>query len=875
MKLRAISLTNVRRFAGQTAAITGLGDGLSVIAAPNEAGKSTVFDALQALFFAPHGSRARDVAGLQPHAGGRVGVAAEIDLPEGRFRVEKAFLARPMARVTDRDTGRVLAQDDAAEAWIARIAGAGSTGPAGLLWVRQGMTGLEAAGSAERDRLLAARRDLLSSVAGEIDQMTGGRRMDRVRAACAAALERLATPKGKLRKAGPWHEAREEIAALDAEIAGLEEQVRDLAEALDRRRLNAARLAQLHRPEAQEARQAALALAEAAVARAEEHATRLARALQEARLAGLAAEAAARARADLAAALEPLPRLARALAAAEETAAALAARMARAREAEAEARAAHADAEQRLQAARTAARGARRRAAAAEAATRRAGLAAALAAAEEQERIIADAAARLSAIAATPDRLAVMDRALDAALAARAAAAAGAVTLLPAYDGAARIGLEGAPLPAAALAVTRPLTLDLPGIGRLAVDPGAGAGDPAGLSRAEAALSAALDACGATTPAEARDALRARTGAETARILAADRLRALAPEGVAALRAALAAAEAPDAGEADDPAPDMAAGADPETMLTRAETDEAAARAARDTARAAADSLSPPLAEARAAAALARERLAAAEAAAGDPATRAARLAACAAEADTAEAAARAARAAHEALAAAAPDLATARAECARARSAIDAARAEADRLGLDQARLDGIIQTQADLAVDARLTERREARAAAAARETRLAAEAEALAHLAGVLDAARLAAREAYFGPVQRELAPLLAILAEDAALSFDADSLLPGTLARGGAAEPVSILSGGTQEQIAILTRLAFARLFARAGTPVPVILDDALVHSDDTRILRMFTALHRIAADQQVIVLTCRTMAFEALGGTRPAFTVTPA
>jgi chromosome segregation ATPase len=62
MKLRAIRLTNLRRFAGQTAAIEGLGDGLSVIAAPNESGKSTVFDALQALFFAAHGSRARDVA---------------------------------------------------------------------------------------------------------------------------------------------------------------------------------------------------------------------------------------------------------------------------------------------------------------------------------------------------------------------------------------------------------------------------------------------------------------------------------------------------------------------------------------------------------------------------------------------------------------------------------------------------------------------------------------------------------------------------------------------------------------------------------------------------------------------------------------------
>jgi uncharacterized protein YhaN len=111
-------------------------------------------------------------------------------------------------------------------------------------------------------------------------------------------------------------------------------------------------------------------------------------------------------------------------------------------------------------------------------------------------------------------------------------------------------------------------------------------------------------------------------------------------------------------------------------------------------------------------------------------------------------------------------------------------------------------------------------------------------------------------------------LALLHADAALSFDPASMLPQGLARGGADEPVEMLSGGTQEQIAILTRLAFARLFARQGKPMPIILDDALVYSDDTRITAMFTALHRVAADQQVIVFSCRQMAFANLGGTRP-------
>lgn len=66
---------------------------------------------------------------------------------------------------------------------------------------------------------------------------------------------------------------------------------------------------------------------------------------------------------------------------------------------------------------------------------------------------------------------------------------------------------------------------------------------------------------------------------------------------------------------------------------------------------------------------------------------------------------------------------------------------------------------------------------------------------------------------------------------------------------------------------LTRLAFARLFAASGRSVPVILDDALVHSDDDRIEAMFDALHRTARDQQILVLTCRQRAFGALGGER--------
>jgi uncharacterized protein YhaN len=163
----------------------------------------------------------------------------------------------------------------------------------------------------------------------------------------------------------------------------------------------------------------------------------------------------------------------------------------------------------------------------------------------------------------------------------------------------------------------------------------------------------------------------------------------------------------------------------------------------------------------------------------------------------------------------------------------------------------------------------------AARADAARLAAEAASLTRLRDALETARRAARDAYFEPVRAEMEPLLRLLHADAALAFDPETLLPGALSRAGVAEEIDALSGGTQEQIAILTRLAFARLFARQGRPMPVILDDALVHSDDARILRMFTALHRAATDLQIVVFTCRQLAFADLGGTRPTFTVTDA
>ena len=77
----------------------------------------------------------------------------------------------------------------------------------------------------------------------------------------------------------------------------------------------------------------------------------------------------------------------------------------------------------------------------------------------------------------------------------------------------------------------------------------------------------------------------------------------------------------------------------------------------------------------------------------------------------------------------------------------------------------------------------------------------------------------------------------------------------------------LSGsiGTQEQLAVLTRLAFADLLVDQGRPATIILDDALVYSDDDRIESMFDVLTRAAERMQILVFTCRRRLFSQLGG----------
>ena len=218
-----------------------------------------------------------------------------------------------------------------------------------------------------------------------------------------------------------------------------------------------------------------------------------------------------------------------------------------------------------------------------------------------------------------------------------------------------------------------------------------------------------------------------------------------------------------------------------------------------------------------------------------------------------------------EQIAAMVPDLDAAQIALERAQSIMHRAENGGERIRVELAKLDTMIDLLAGDAVEEELSDVI-VRAGGADRVLdEIKFEVAVLEKLEAALDEARASARDRYVEPVLAELEPLVRLLWPEAVLRIDADEVLPTALKRSGTEEEFEVLSGGTQEQIALLVRLAFARMLARSGAPAPVILDDAIVFTDDDRIERMFNALTRQAKDLQIIVLSCRQRAFRDLGG----------
>ena len=119
----------------------------------------------------------------------------------------------------------------------------------------------------------------------------------------------------------------------------------------------------------------------------------------------------------------------------------------------------------------------------------------------------------------------------------------------------------------------------------------------------------------------------------------------------------------------------------------------------------------------------------------------------------------------------------------------------------------------------------------------------------------------------PLQRHLNHYLQLLFPEASLKVD-ENLIPEILVRqGNGGEErgkFEELSFGAREQMALISRLAYADLLLEAGRPTLIILDDALVHSDAERLKAMKRVLYDAAQRHQILLFTCHPDNWRDLG-----------
>lgn len=872
LRLRRIAVDGFRKFR-EPMAIDGLTDGLNIVIEPNETGKSTLLEALRAAFFVRHGTKNQLAQSFAPY-GEAVGPEIQVSFEANGapWTITKRFLRGATIEVTG-PQGKAQGED--AEAQLHALLGsvrdtsqkgdAATYGALGLLWVAQ-TDALAVTGPGQ-----IVRDTVRSTLEAEVGSIMGGPAYKRVRIRIDEQFGRYWSPTGQ--KRGRQNEAMERVEIAETAAREAAERAARLEKTFSELETARARLKVVQREIADDtdvqARKELVASLEIARAAAQILATRRAeheavsakgRGLEDlAERHRIATEA--RDKAGLALEQAQMRRAAH-----SEGLAGAKLRLVDARGALDSARTARLDARSALSAGEDRARAMRRKTGIAAARKRHAELI-------ELERLQGEAKA-LAATLISTKAIALLEANERAVAEARALRRAGAtrIALSGVSDG---ILINGEPVSVGERTLTGETHIRM-GNAELVVFP------PAGAASAEEALSSALkrqqsvlDDLALTDLADARarnDA--ARDAASELRTIAA-RIEASTPAdehvGLAAGAAALKlfiVELGHDSVAPEGDAPNIAA-------LSKAmeSTDSALARAegahdsAVDSLRRAEDEDAP---------------LATAEARAGsDLANAKAQIDTMESRPDFTSLAADLLRA-REQSAAAAVKLEAATQDAAahdaavitRKIETIDArSRAAGDtrtKLEMEIARLEGTAESEGGKGLADREAAAREEAEAARAALQRIVDEATTLKLLREILDEARDETSAKFVGPVAKRAKRHIERLLPGCDLSFSEDLTLEAVV-RGGISEGCGDLSRGTQEQLSVLTRIAFADMLLEQGQPVSLILDDPLVYADDARLDVMVEILSEAAERMQVILLTCRDRAFRHVQATRLSLT----
>lgn len=140
MKLRRLSVNQFKRFTTPTQ-LGELRDGLNLVVGPNELGKSTLLDALRAVLFERHSSRARPIVALQNDRSGAAPVVELVfEVNGAEYTLSKRFIKSPYARLQCPDGTQLLA--DAAENELRNLLGFAEPGNRGATPETLGMWGV-------------------------------------------------------------------------------------------------------------------------------------------------------------------------------------------------------------------------------------------------------------------------------------------------------------------------------------------------------------------------------------------------------------------------------------------------------------------------------------------------------------------------------------------------------------------------------------------------------------------------------------------------------------------------------------------------------------------------------------------------------------
>ncbi len=898
MKISRIALEEFRKFR-QPLSLDGLQDGLNLFVGPNEAGKSTVAAAIRAAFLERYSTS--KVADLAPRgeSGARPSVELAFTHADHSYVLKKQFLSRARCELLIDDGAQRLDGEEAENALAAllgfELPGRGQSKPdlagvPGLLWIRQGdgQNLQEAAGHAG-----AHLRDALTHLSGELASGDGDRLFERVSAERAALLDaRNGRPKGS------YKEAEDALARAAAERDECAASMAQLNADVDR-------LAELRRQHEHAQAEQPWKDFEAKAAQA------------RARLAALAKEREAYEglQREQSQAAQTLTLLQDQVRRDQQDEADLQALMRDARAARAHVQAAQeplARAQQQRQAHAAAVDAARQRVARVQVLADRRDLDRQLAQLSPEIERLDDALKAVtqlieqgSALKSETVRLEISDAEIEALRKAgrelnnlQLQQQAVATRLRYQLDPGRQALLDGkAYTGSGQVLLTAAAELDLPGVGRFHIEPG-GQDLPAlqrDLARAEAACAALLKRAGVETLADAEQ----RHARYTALLRELDGMRKTlgihAPRGVDALRAqrdeALArqaqlrerlsklppAPHTPDTeggggpgwtggGASGSPGPEDGPFAAPGS-----EDDLPAATQALREAEAIAAQAEKALSDAQRAldADAARAQLLE-----GQSAARGAELQSPEREAQRQARAGRLAevRSSHDQLALRVREAQAALAEHRPELLEQDAQRFEKSasiERDAQHKRHGDILQLQGKLdqagaqGLGERLSEAQAACERLARRRDEFARRAAALDLLQKLLADKRTAATQRLQAPLARRLNHYLALLFPDAALRLD-DALLPTALRRGDGEDLLEALSFGTREQLGILARFAYADLLREAGRPTLLLLDDALVHTDDARRDFMKRALFDAATRHQILMFTCHGEAWRDMG-----------